>query len=143
MANWGGFTAAVAPFLDTVNNKTEEQTAEHIAKQYEIATRPTIITMVGGPLISTPPVTGIQQAILDSFLAVKDSGKMPQPTHFSKWANETVKLWAGSSWTPMPPAPGYVLPTVGHIVTSGGTPSPLDVQPVSYTHLTLPTICSV
>ena len=128
MANWLGFTSAVAPFLDAPIGQTHEQTAQHIAQQYEIATRPTIITMIGAPLIKTPFYGPMKQAIMDSFDMVKDSGGMPKPIHFQPWANEIVNYWLGSVWSPLPPPIGYISPTVGNIVLTGGTPTPLNVQ---------------
>lgn len=125
---WPTFQATVAPYLDAPIEKTESDTAKIIADAYGVAVSTAMITLIpGSSIISAPPTTGIENAILDTFSEIKDSEGPPTPPMFLKWATETVNYWATVTWTPIPPPPGYVSPTTGVTVLTGGTPSPLDV----------------
>jgi hypothetical protein len=121
------FTSTVAPWLDAPIEKTEADTAKVIADSYGVSVASGMITLIpGSTIISAPPTKPIEDAILDTFNQIKDSEGPPTPPMFLKWATETVKYWAGVTWTPVPPPPGYVSPTAGVTVLTGGTPSPLD-----------------
>jgi len=125
---WPTFQSTVAPWLDSTVEKTESDTAGIIADAYGIAIKSAMITVIpGSTIISTPPTTGIENAILDTFNQIKDSEKPPTPPMFLSWAAETVLFWQSVQWSPLPPPPGYVSPTSGVTVLTGGTPSPLDV----------------
>jgi hypothetical protein len=122
------FTSTVAPFLDAPIEKTEADTAKIIATAYGVSVASAMITLIpGSAIIIAPPTKPIEDAILDTFNQIKDSEGPPTPPMFLKWSTEIVKYWASVTWTPMPPPPGYVSPTVGVTVLTGGTPSPLDV----------------
>ena len=122
------FTSTVAPFLDMPIEKTEADTATVIATAYGVSVASAMITLIpGSMIIAAPPTKPIEDAILDTFNQIKDSEGPPTPPMFLKWATETVNYWAGVIWTPFPPPPGYVSPTVGVTVLMGGTVSPLDV----------------
>tara|TARA_R110000803_G_scaffold8577_18_gene27468 strand:+ start:1608 stop:2177 length:570 start_codon:yes stop_codon:yes gene_type:complete len=123
------FTSTVAPYLDATNEKTEADTAEIIANSYGAAVASGMITLIpGSAIISAPPTKPIEDAILETFNQIKDSEGPPTPTMFLNWATETVNYWSAITWTPMPPPPGYISPTLGVTVLTGGTPSPLDVD---------------
>jgi hypothetical protein len=125
---WPGFQATVAPYLDAPIEKTESDTAKIIADAYGVAVATAMISLIpGSTIISAPPTTGIENAILDTFNQIKDSEGPPTPLMFLGWATETVSYWAAVQWNPLPPPPGYVSPTSGVTVLTGGTPSPLDV----------------
>ena len=125
---WPTFTSTVAPWLDAPIEKTHADTAKVIADAYGVSVASGMITLIpGSAIISAPPTKPIEDAILDTFNQIKDSEGPPTPPMFLKWATETVKYWAAVTWTPMPPPPGYVSPTSGVTVLTGGTPSPLDV----------------
>lgn len=125
---WPGFQATVAPFLDAPIAKTEADTANVIATAYGIAVKTAMIsTIPGSTIISTPPTTGIESSILNTFNLIKTSQGPPTPIMFSEWAAQTVLFWQGVQWNPLPPPIGYISPTLGVTVISGGTPTPLDV----------------
>ena len=122
------FASAVAPYLDAPIEKTEVDTAKIIADSYGVSVASAMITLIpGSTIISAPPTKPIEDAILDTFNQIKDSEGPPTPPMFLKWATEIVKYWDAVTWTPIPPPLGYVLPTTGVTVLTGGTPSPLDV----------------
>jgi len=125
---WNIFQSAVAPWLDTAVEKEHADTAGIIADAYGIAIKQAVISLIPGSMItSTPPTTGIENAILNALDQIKDSENSPTPAMFATWAAETVLFWQSVQWSPMPPAPGYISPTSGVTVLTGGTPSPLDM----------------
>jgi hypothetical protein len=125
---WPAFQTTVATFLDTPVAKTESNTANVIATAYGVAVRPAMISVIpGSNIISTPSTSGIESAILDTFNQIKNSEGPPTPPMFLGWANATVAFWSGVQWNPLPPPIGYVAPTTGVTVLSGGTPTPLDI----------------
>jgi hypothetical protein len=126
-ALWSVFQATVVPYLDTPIKKTEVDTAKVIADAYGVAVATAMISLIPqSTIISAPSTIGIENAILDTFNQIKDSEGTPTPIMFLGWAAETVKYWAGVNWAPIPP-PGYISPTTGVTVLTGGTPSPLNV----------------
>jgi hypothetical protein len=125
---WPTFQATVAPYLDAPIEKTESDTAKTIADAYGVAVKTAMITLIpGSTIISTPPTIGIENGILSTFNQIKLSQGPPTPSMFSLWAAQTVLFWQGVVWNPLPPPIGYIAPTLGVTVLSGGTPSPLDV----------------
>ena len=126
-ALWTPYTIAVAAWYDAPIEKTEEETAKFLANAYRIAVAPTMISLVpGSTIVSKPPIKPMEDAILDTINQMKNGEGKPTVPMFTGWATEIVNYWSAVVWNPLPPPPGYVSPTAGHSVISGGTPSPLD-----------------
>ena len=126
---WPTFQSTVAPQLDNAVDKEHSDTAGIIADAYGTAVKQAMIMLIpGSMIISAPPTTGIENAILNALDQIKDSENSPTPAMFATWAAETVLFWQSVQWSPMPPPPPYVSPTSGVTVLTGGTPSPLDTM---------------
>lgn len=125
---WPKFQSDVAQWLDSTKEKKESDTAKKIADAYGTAVSTAMISLIpGSTIISTPPTKGIETAILNTLNRMKESDLPPTPPMFLEWATSTVSFWQGVQWNPLPPPPGYVSPTMGVTVLTGGTPTPLDV----------------
>jgi len=128
MIVWNQFISTVAPFLDSVNSKSEADTARIIASTYGTTIQTATIALIPNSTITvTPSTVAMENAIVDTFDKIKQSERPPTPDQFQAWAAEIVNYWSAVTWKPNPPPAGYVSPIVGNVVTSGGTSSPLDV----------------
>ena len=126
-ALWTPYTIAVAAWFDAPIEKTEEETAKFLANAYRIAVAPTMISLVpGSTIVSKPPIKPMEDAILDTINQIKNGEGKPTVPMFTSWATEIVNYWAAVTWNPLPPPIGYVSPTIGHSVISGGVAIPLD-----------------
>ena len=125
---WPTFQAEVSTWLDTTSERDEMDTANKIAGAYHSAVQTAMITLVpGSTIITTPPPNAMATAIYNTFNQIKQSERVSNPQQFLGWANSIVAFWQAVQWNPIPPPLGYISPTTGHTVISGGTPTPLNI----------------
>jgi len=127
-ANWSILQSQLTTWFD--NNqvrKTESDTANAIAQAYYNAILSANIVTVPGSLLAAPASPSlIKQGFEATFRILKSKTSAPVPGDFTIAANSIVIFWQTSFWNPIPPPIGYVGPTVGHSVISGGSPAPLN-----------------
>ena len=87
--------------------------------------------------------SGLDRTFQYEFIAASEIALIPN-TAFTVTAEDSLKVTAPASITSKWKAATYTLTAKATATTFEGTEAPVSVvAPVSYTHLTLPTICSV
>lgn len=152
MLLWSAFESQLGAYLAIRDGRTLEKTARKISTLYQQAVMGAFPKQVPGfsPVLAnfiglTP--TPIEKGFTATFKSIFAMKTRPNPVHFMPAASGVLLYWTGKMLNPVapPPIPGWIgvgpgapsvppLPPIGippsitHLVTVPGLPTPLNVE---------------